>query len=290
MKRFVGFCGKIKYLGLFGLPGLFFDIKPLKVLMLFWLFGFVPIFYNFSIFIQAMKQILGMLITPVRHGFHLPNVENYQCKVQYSLPFKEEWTVVNGGIDKEHSHSWPFHSQRYAYDFIILDEEGQSYNGEETELTSYYCYGKEILAPADGEVIEAQGQHPDSIILGGGQAECTAKDIRGNYILIRHADNEYSLLAHLAPGSIRVKPGDHVKRGQCIALCGNSGNSSEPHLHFQLQNGKNFFISAGLPIEFTNVISQPAPNYSKIDPRPVTLFSKELGKKFIMRSLRVYNG
>lgn len=288
MKRFVRLCDKIQYLGLLGLLGLIFDNKLLSFLWLFWLFGFVSIFNNLSVFLQSLKQLWGMLTVPFRYGSHIPSSENYQCKVKYSLPFQGNWTAVNGGVDKAYSHSWGIQTQRYAYDFVILDEEGHSFSGERTKLADYYGYGQKILAPADGEVVEVRDKYPDSLLLGRGQVDCSARDIRGNYILIRHADKEYGLLAHLKPGSIRVKAGDTVKRGQCIAYCGNSGNTSEPHLHFHLQEGVSFYTSAGLPIEFADITVQPALNYSTYDPRPISL-SSTLAGKYIMRGQSVSN-
>lgn len=77
--------------------------------------------------------------------------------------------------------------------------------------------------------------------------------MRGNYITIRHQEKEFSTLAHLMPGSITVALGQKVVRGQVIARCGNSGNTSEPHVHFQLNDGRSFLASAGLPIRFKNV-------------------------------------
>lgn len=288
MKRFVRICEKIKYLGLLGLPGLFLENRLFDFLWLFWMFGFVEIFYSFPVFIQSFKQLWGMLIVPLRYGSNIPSVENYRCKVKYSLPFKDSWAVVNGGVDKNSSHSWDTPSQRYAYDFLVLDDSGKSYICDGKKAVDYNCYGKEILAPADGEVIEAVSNYPDSLILGNGQVDCSARDIRGNHILIRHSEGEYSLLAHLQPGSIVVKIGDTVKRGQTIARCGNSGNSSEPHLHFQLQDGTSFSNSAGLPIEFENISYDSIKNYSIFDPRPVPSFT-DLQGKYIVRGQNVAN-
>lgn len=288
MKRFVRFCEKIQYLGFFGLFGLIFDNRLLNLLWLFWLFGFVSIFYNLPVFLQSLMQLWGMLAVPFRYGSRIPNADNYQCKVQYSLPFQGVWTVVNGGVDKASSHSWAIQTQRYAYDFVILDEEGHSFSGGRTKTTNFYCYDKVILAPADGEVVELRDGYPDSLLSEHGQVDCSAKDIRGNYILIRHADKEYGLLAHLRPGSICVKVGDTVKRGQCIAYCGNSGNTSEPHLHFHLQDGMSFYTSAGLPIEFVGITVLPTPNYPVFDPRPVSSISTS-GEKYIARGLSVSN-
>ena len=288
MKVFVNLCDKIKYLGLLGLPSLFLDNHIFDFLWLFWLFGFVGIFYNFSVFLQSLQQLWGMIMIPLRYGSRLPDIKKYRCKVKYSLPFSGSWTVVNGGIKKVTSHSWSIPTQRYAYDFLILDEIGKSHEGDVGNPNHYYCYGKEILAPADGEVIEVGSGHPDSLISKNGQIDCSAHDLRGNHILIRHAEGEYSLMAHLQPDSIRVRKGDMVRRGQWIACCGNSGNSSEPHLHFQLQDGESFFNSAGLPIEFEEISAAPTPKYASFDPRPLTA-DDELEKKYITRGQRVWN-
>jgi hypothetical protein len=290
LKRFVRFCSKIQYLGLLGLPGLFSDNKLFDVLWLFWLFGFVVIFNNLPVFLQSLKQLWGMLIIPFRYGSHIPSAENYRCKVKYSLPFEGEWTVVNGGIDPKTSHSWTIPTQRYAYDFVILDKEGHSFSGDRTNAEAYHCYGKSILAPADGEVVEVLSASPDSALSGNGKVDCAARDIRGNFILLRHADHEYSLFAHLKPESICVKVGDRVQRGQRLALCGNSGNTSEPHLHFHLQDGTSFYASAGLPVEFSDIASHPAQYYAAFDPRPTSLtISSEATEKYIMRGQQVTN-
>lgn len=288
MKRLIRFCGKIKYLGLLGLPSLFLEYRLFDFLWLFWLFGFVEIFYNFPVFLQSLKQLWGILVVPLRYGSHIPDATNYRCQVKYSLPFNDSWVVVNGGVDKKSSHSWNIPTQRYAYDFLIFDESGKSCVGDGKNASDYYCFGKEILAPADGEVIEADSGYSDSLILGNGQADCSAHDIRGNHILIRHSEGEYSLLAHLLPGSLGVKAGDAVKRGQPIARCGNSGNSSEPHLHFHLQDGTSFFTSSGLPIEFEKISSAPMPNYLAYDPRPLPTVTDQQGK-YIVRGQTVAN-
>lgn len=288
MKRFVSICSKVKYLGLLGLPSLFLDHRIFDLLWLLWLLGFVEIFYYYYLYVQSFKQLWGMLVIPLRYGANLPNIENYISKVTYSLPFHGSWTVVNGGIDKTSSHSWSIPTQRYAYDFLIIDDMGKSHVGADLNPNDYYCYGKEVLAPADGEVIEAVCNYPDSHITADGKVGCIAHDIRGNHLLLRHAEGEYSLLAHLKPDSIRVKIGDRVQRGQCIALCGNSGNSSEPHLHFQIQNGVSFFTSAGLPVEFDQISVEPTPHYSSFDPRPIPS-SEYLPKRYIIRGQTVCN-
>ena len=110
------------------------------------------------------------------------------------------------------------------------------------------------MAPADGVVISAVSHFPNTPIVAEGEVDCAASDVRGNHIVIRHSKHEYSVIAHLLPNSLCVQKGDRVSRGQVIAKCGNSGNTSEPHIHFQIQYGKIFEISAGLPILFTRIV------------------------------------
>jgi hypothetical protein len=289
---------KLKYLwwlGLIGFLRLIFDIPHLALFHFFFLFsllGFIEAFRSSDarILFQSLRQLAGMVYVPLAHGFRLPAKDNYVCKGEYILPFTGKWVVVNGGVTKALSHSWEIPSQRYAYDFIILDEEGNFSSGDKTRLHSYYCYGKDVLAPAAGEVVDLRKHYKDSQV-DGENAYCDVPDMRGNFITIRHGEREYSVIAHLLPDSITVNAGDIVKRGEVIAKCGNSGNTSQPHIHFQLQTGKSFFWSAGLPIAFHTIRAQQKTNYHLLDPRPCQGNLQVLGNNaYIARGLEVENG
>ena len=239
----------------------FFDNQYLTLFFLFGLCGFANVFspmrnniQNLMFLGQNLWMLVGILIAHFRHGFKLPDKNSYKPQVQYSLPFDGEWYIANGGVDKETSHSWFLPSQRYAYDFFIMNNEETTFSGEREQLENYFCFAENVLAPADGVVISAVSHFPNTPIIAEGQADCTASDVRGNHIIIRHSKHEYSMIAHLLPESICVKKGDSVSRGQVIAKCGNSGNTSEPHIHFQIQYGKSFAISAGLPVLFAHII------------------------------------
>ena len=275
---------RLKWIGLLGLPMLFSDWHVWKFFWLFWLFGVVEIVMTFPSFIQSLRQIIGVVIADINNK-PMPDRDNYVPKVKYSLPFKGEWVVVDGGVTKDSSHSWEINSQRYAYDFIHLDDEGKSFRGDESCLSSYYCYGSEVLAPADGVVVELRKDYKDSKILGNGNTDPFVRDIRGNYVLIKHADDEFSCLAHLAPESISVGVGQKVTRKEPIALCGNSGNTSEPHVHFQVQNSKSFYHSAGLPIHFQDIEAVTQSKYDTYDSRPIPTPIKN----YISRGQRVVN-
>jgi hypothetical protein len=254
MQKILIILNYIRWLGILGTIGLITGNGIWTLFFLFFLFGFVDTFRNLPVFLQSLYLLFGIPLIYIKQRFNLPSIENYAMQTEFALPFKEEWLVVNGGTDKVTSHSWGIPNQRYAYDFFIVDKEGKSFSDDNNKVENYYCYGRDILAPADGEVVSAVTKHPDSNVYGGGRVECKAHDIRGNHIVIKHNDKEFSLIAHLKPDSITVEKGQRVKQGQIIAQCGNSGNTSEPHIHFQVNNSKNFFISAGLPIKCKNVI------------------------------------
>lgn len=218
---------------------------------------------------QSIAQLCSMFIIPMIDN-PVPSIENHQGKVKYSLPLKGNWVVVNGGITKALSHSWSINSQRYAYDFIKLDENGKSYAGDEMNLDSYYCYEEEILAPADGLVVKVYDHQKDSAIMKNNGTDPLIKNLAGNHIIIKHDDNEYSFLAHLKHNSIAVKENERVKRGQKLALCGNSGNTTEPHLHFQIQYRKSFIFSSGIPICFKDLQITVTINYDKYDSRDLS--------------------
>ncbi len=228
--------------------------------------------------LQGLKQIVCIPYIYISHGFKLPK-GNYCSKVQYMLPFEGEWTVINGGCEKEFSHSWNVPTQRYAYDFVIMDNNGKTYHGPSDIVTSYACYGKNVLAPADGVVVAIGNICDDEKPFGEGIIEMTAKDIRGNFILIKHAEKEYGFIGHLQPNSIIVEIGQKVKQGEIIAKCGNSGNSSEPHIHFHLQDGLSFFMSAGIPISFQNICVSKKKGYENYDKRISSDLKKSTSSK-----------
>ncbi|WP_126662667.1 M23 family metallopeptidase [Haloterrigena salifodinae] len=210
-------------------------------------------FLNPFVLAQDAMQWLGSAVAFARHRGSLPDAEGYDQRVSYRLPFDSAWTVVNGSYDHDYSHSWFPATQRYAYDFVITDAEGRTApEASGADVEGYYCYDEPILAPAAGVVVDVLDDDLEPS-RGGGVAHPLKRDIRGNYVVLQHAADEYSCLAHLVPGSVTVAPGDRVQRGEEIGRCGHSGNSSEPHLHFQLQDHPNFVVAAGLPIAFDDV-------------------------------------
>lgn len=263
-KQVVSISDKLVWLFLLGILGRVTNNDSLLWFSLFSLLIFLKM--PLPVLIQSVCQIAGDLIVTIKYGSRLPKKESYDLKNKYILPFSGKWTVVNGGVDKALLHGGNA-SQRFAYDFIILDDEGKSFLGDERSVGSYYCYGKDVLAPADGTVVHLRDNHRDSYV-DGKKAYCDAGTLVGNVIVIRHDGDEHSLIAHLMPRSAVVRAGDKVKQGDIVAKCGNSGNTSQPHIHFQLQKGRSFFLSPGLPIAFTGITARPKTNYNTLDQRP----------------------
>lgn len=143
----------------------------------------------------------------------------------FSLPFYGEWRVSQG-VDGVYTHQGLW---RDALDFVI-ELDGSQYKGRGDSLGDYYCYGKPVLAVADGEVVCVENSVEDNPV-----GVSNKRENWGNYVVIKHWDGCYSLLAHLKRDSFFCSVGQRVKRGDELALCGNSGLSPYPHLHFQFQ-------------------------------------------------------
>jgi len=149
--------------------------------------------------------------------------------VPIASPVADEWLVGQGGHAEFVNYHYVTSTQRDALD-ILQARDDRTHQPGSTELTSYYIYGKPVLAPADGTVTFIQDGRPDQRI---GSTDNHFQS--GNNIVIDIGGGRYLMMAHLSPGSIQVKVGDHVKQGQPIARVGNSGNTTEPHLHIQAQ-------------------------------------------------------
>jgi hypothetical protein len=137
-------------------------------------------------------------------------------------------------------------AQRYAVDYEQLDADNRVYSGRKKKLDSYTIYGQEAIAAADGtvvKVIDGLPQQKPGVFPEG----ISPDQADGNSVILDIGGGNYALYAHFQPGSVRVKEGEQVKRGEVLALVGNSGNSLAPHLHFHVMDGPESLASNGLP-------------------------------------------
>lgn len=167
----------------------------------------------------------------------------------------ENWLALNGPSNlSEHRRALlpyaqnPYFPQRYAIDWLKIGRDGKLFNAEPALNQNWHCYGSEVLAVADGTVCAVVDGLPENVPL----SKRTALPVRldnaaGNYVVLDLGERQYAVYAHLQPGSMKVSKGDAVKKGQTLALVGNSGNSQMPHLHFHIGSTKSPVTANGLP-------------------------------------------
>lgn len=174
---------------------------------------------------------------------------DYRTKTQLRLPFEGRWFVVWGGRTLEQNYHAADKAQRFAIDVLIY-RDGATHSGDPWVLENYYCWDQPILAPASGIVARVATDLPDNPI-----GSTDPQNPAGNHVVLDFGNGEFAFLGHMRQDSISLQPGDEVKIGQALGVCGNSGNTSEPHLHFHLQTTANLTNGDGLPAYFNEYLA-----------------------------------
>ena len=169
----------------------------------------------------------------------------------------ENWVAANGPSNKSlHRRAFipvngrAYISQRFAIDWVQLNPDGKTYQGDSEDNKNYLAYGKEVYAVTDGVVTSTKDGIPQNFPNKPPVVPITLETVGGNNVIMEIGAGLYAFYAHLQPGTLRVKVGDKVRRGEVLGLLGNSGNSSEPHLHFHICNGNSELGCEGLPYAF----------------------------------------
>lgn len=202
-------------------------------------------------------------------------IRSDMSQTQFSLPLAGMWYNASGASFHTH-HRWS-PMEEFAFDFIQLDAQAATHRRSGRHFRDYYAYGQPVHAAAPGRVVyvvsdqaedESAMQRADETIeayfqrlqqdqftrIAGG-----APGIGGNQVVIDHGNGEFSFYGHLQPGSVRVRVGQEVARGERIGAVGSSGNSTEPHLHFHVCNGPDPIMCAGIPVQWDRPFS-PMPD------------------------------
>lgn len=230
-------------------------------------FAFRSFFYTFYIppfafpfNITVMVFILAMRLRMrnknpyvIDFGIQIPELalKHFQTRIrrfyqtgipQFFLPFTGEWTITQGNHGEiTHKQQWG-----YAWDFEIFDRRGNRFKTIETKLDHYYAWGRPVLASATGTVVKVVDGIPDNHI-----HQINTRENWGNLVVLSHGIGIYSMYCHLQKGSVRVKTGEVVHKGERLGSVGNSGRSAVPHLHFNVQIGaepgsvtlRSFFVN-----------------------------------------------
>ena len=168
------------------------------------------------------------------------------------------WVVGNGCCNPINAHRGATLSidgtvhvpERFAIDFVRLNDNGRLFEGPIGELSSYGYFGDKIRSATAGKVVGLQDGQPEQTpgALPTGQTVHTAG---GNYLVVKIDKGHYAFYAHMQPGSLTVGKGDRVRKGQVLGLLGNTGNTDAPHLHFHIMDGPSPLQSNGLPFVYS---------------------------------------
>lgn len=206
--------------------------------------------------VDQNQQITGLFVKPyVEDGPSKRNLTKMQ------LPFKGEWTVFWGGDTEAQNYHVVAKMQKNAFDIVIKDASGKHFKTDGKSNEDYYAFGQDLMSPCDAEVVFAVDGVKDNV-----PGKMNTMHTLGNSVLLKTSNNEYIVFAHLKQGSVKVKPGQQIKTGQLLGLCGNSGNSSEAHLHFHLQDMEDFNQATGIKCFFEKLTVNEIP---KTDYSPV---------------------
>ncbi|HZS60651.1 MAG TPA: M23 family metallopeptidase [Gemmatimonadaceae bacterium] len=170
--------------------------------------------------LDSAGGVAGFFIRPSPVSEATSAFLDYKTKIDLRLPFNGEWLVLWGGRTLAQNRHASSPDQRFAYDFGVKDGT---------------CEGRPVLAPAAGTIADVIDTVADSADLG-------------NYVVIDHGNGEFSFLAHLRRGSVRVTRGQHVKPGDPVGQCGT-------HLHYHMQSTPSFLVGAGMPAQFQHYVA-----------------------------------
>lgn len=206
-----------------------------------------------------------------------PRGEARNPEVTLSLPFTGRWIARNSPARRVPSHGTDLLGSRYAIDLIAVDHRRRTADRRDwrTFLATepperFLAWGRPILAPADGVVVVAHDGEADHVArrsqlalvgyLAGqaGRLRSGVGAVAGNHLVIELREiGAFVAMVHLRAGSIRVAVGDEVTIGQTLASCGNSGNSTQPHLHLQVMDSPDVSTARGMPMVFRDFREWP---------------------------------
>lgn len=202
-----------------------------------------------------------------------PLTAGKQAAVVIAAPLKgDDWLAgdsVHNDPDAAHRRTIlleggrPWLAQRYAIDWVryrIEKGTATTWSGREDQNRSYFCYDNPIYSVAEGTVVDAMDGIPENVPHSGKYAVAlTFINAGGNHVVVDIGGNRYVFYAHIRPGTLTVKVGDHVKTGQILGHVGNTGSSTEPHLHMHIVDHPSFLAGHGVPYEFASFSSSGSP-------------------------------
>ncbi|TDC93554.1 M23 family metallopeptidase [Actinomadura sp. 7K507] len=242
--------------------------------------------------------------------FFVPSGGTSRKPLLVRSPVRGRWVPVNSPADKVPSHGTHELGQTYAIDLVHVPDPAEVWQPLRkrplaARPETFPAFGQDVLAPADGVVVQASGWQRDHWSRNSWPAMVylaiegmlfrqllslltlsAGRFVVGNSVVLDLGDGVYAVFAHLRRGSVRVEKGDRVRAGDVLGEVGNSGNSSEPHLHFHLMDRPGAMAAAGLPFAFpyesdgetrTSVPGGRTPFVATADREPAAIRSERTG-------------
>lgn len=199
------------------------------------------------------------------------------------MPFRGTWLVRNSPARRVPSHGTDLFATTYAVDFIAVEGRRTAAVRDWRPVLStepperFFAFGQPILAPAAGAVVSLLDGEADHearrsqlalvpyALTQAGRIRGGPAAIAGNHVVLQVADGAFVLLAHLRRGSLAVEPGRRVAEGEVLGACGNSGNSTQPHVHLQVMDSADGSTATGLPVAFRSYRVRPRSGGPPVD-------------------------
>lgn len=191
----------------------------------------------------AYLMLFAMVWMPLAYRTYPSSRDERPSEIPFRLPLDGPVTVAWGGPTREVNYHVRAAAERWAYD-LVVKRDGLSFRTDGGDVTDYYAYGLPVFAPAGGTVRAVSDGEPDSAV-----GARSLLDGCGNRVVLEVAADEFLFLCHLEPGSVTVAEGERISMGQVVGRVGNSGNSTEPHVHVHLQTTPGRF-GEGIPLYF----------------------------------------
>ncbi|WP_395647130.1 M23 family metallopeptidase [Terricaulis sp.] len=183
----------------------------------------------------------------------------YEQRTALIFPFRGAGIVTQAGAANGGHRN---RSGQFAVDAMALSPNYAVQTGEAFAVNNDLVgFGRDLIAPAAGMVVSARGDRPDQPVPGESNEDYHLPEFRGagdpgNHVIIDHGTGEFTMVAHLMAGSLRVAAGQRVAQGAPLGRLGNSGDSFAPHVHVQLMDGPRWEFANALPCRFSNVNAQ----------------------------------
>lgn len=213
---------------------------------------------------------IAMVVLGLVMAFVLPGRDRHGPPITVTSPVLGRWVAINSPASKVPSHGIRAYGQAFAVDLVHDPQERPrpafGTGSGMADPADYPAFGEPVHAMIDGTVVRVRDRQRDHrtrtrwwavavMICEGALRELRGSDgVVGNHVVIDRGDGVFALVAHLKKGSAVVRPGDRVSAGDVIGACGNTGNTSEPHVHAQLMDRARPSPARGLPMEFADVV------------------------------------